>query len=139
MRNGRELGIALVVLLLGCQGTASREGRPPESLGALPEDLPLPPRFTLDDGAEASSLGTRSGVRTCTLNLKGPFSAEAVRAFFADHLRLARWKPGAGSGGRMEFRKGGERVVVEITEAGSGCRVRVALNPSEEREKVDER
>ncbi|MHC4600842.1 MAG: hypothetical protein ACYS47_17765 [Planctomycetota bacterium] len=61
--------------------------------------------------------------------------------FFLDHLRLARWKPDepAATGRILAFRKGKDRVVVEITEAGSGCRVRVALNALEERENVDER
>jgi hypothetical protein len=141
MRFGRDLWFAFAVLLLGCQGSASRESRPPESLGAVPEDLPLPPRFTLDGEAGESSIGARSGMRTCTLFLKGPFPAGEVREFFRDHLRLARWKPvePAPVPGSLVFRKGKERVEVEITGGGSSCRVRVVLNPLEEREIVDER
>jgi hypothetical protein len=102
----------------------------PESLGELPADLPLPPRFALDEARQASVIGPSP--RNLTLYLMGPLSAEEVRHFFLDHLRLARWKPVESEGngkGTLRFRKGKEEVEVTIASTGKRtCRVHIVLN-----------
>ena len=121
------------VLLVGCQAAGSTEKRPPESLGILPDDLPLPPGFFLEEGGEESVLGP--GERNLKLVLAGPLSGEEVFHFFLDHLRLARWKPARSPkpGDReLVFGKGGDEARVRIEDtAGKGCRVIVRVRSGE--------
>lgn len=126
MRLGRGLALVALALGAGCAAAGRVEQRSAETLGTLPDDLPLPPRFHLDPERGESVLGP--GARRCTIFLAGPFDALRTEAFFRDHLRLARWTREEESGGGLVFRKGEERVVVRLTaDAGGGCRVRVDM------------
>ena len=125
------------VLLVGCVGAGSRKTAPPETLGVLPDDLPLPPKFHLDPDAGESRLG--EGGRSLDLYLKGSLSTSEILSFFIDHFRLARWKVAPSSvprEGRLEFVKGDETASVFIeTVEGGGCRIRVRLGAALLREK----
>jgi hypothetical protein len=99
----------------------------PESLGAIPSDLPLPVKFRLDPERGVSTLG--KGGRTADLHLKGPLSREEVVSFFMDHFRLARWTPAPRlpeAAWTLRFRKKDAQAIVDIEAVeGGGCRVRV--------------
>ncbi|GEM_PF-2684475 len=132
MKFGRGVWLAAVLLLLGCRVSSSREGRSPESLGSIPDDVPLPAKFVLDPGQGESRLEEKGGVRTMVLHLRGPFSAGEVVAFFRDHFRLARWKPdpdASANEGGLVFRKGGETVEVRVEDRGrNSSGVTILLN-----------
>jgi len=138
--EGRPVFAAAALFL--CCSCTSPEPRVPESLGSIPDDLPLPPGMLLDPGEE-SWLRAGSSDRTARICLTGAAGRRDVAAFFQVHFRLARWKPEASSEegfGLLFFRKGDERarIVLEDREGG-GTRVRVHLNPEERMEGRDGR
>jgi hypothetical protein len=138
--EGRPFFAAAALFL--CCSCVSTEPRAPESLGTIPDDLPLPPGMFLDPGGE-SWLRADSPVRSARICLEGAAGRRDVASFLYVHFRLARWKPEASpkeEPGLLLFRKGDERARIVLEEReGGGTRVRVQLNPEERMEGRDGR
>jgi hypothetical protein len=130
-----ELAVALGAALLGfgCRSLEPEPALPPETLGALPDDLPLPPGFRLDPASGDSWLDLAN--RRADIHLAGRARPAEVIRFFENHFRLARWKVSAqATEGESVFCKGEDVARVTVHEDDGETRARVRWNVARQQE-----
>jgi len=96
------------------------------------DDVPLPQGFA-ERGADVAFAG--EGGRLLEARASGPGAAEAVRAFYAAALPPLGWSqaPSLAAGDALSFRRGRERLTIEIAPAGANLDLafRLAATPAQ--------
>ena len=88
------------------------------------EDLPMPPDFSAE--AATGEVTAVDGSRLVIMQASGPGSPTSVRDFYLAALPALGWAFSPG-GDALVFRRGRERLTLDITAEGQGSRLRVEL------------